>query len=244
MTASRQQKFGILFLIASNGLTAAVDAGAKYLTAELHSVQIVWGYFLAIFLLLLGYAAARRVPLRRTLRTKRFALQIARPAMLALTITVLFLGLTYIPLADATAISFTAPLFIAVLSVPILGERVGPHRWSAVIVGLVGVVIIIRPGGEIVHWAVFMPLISAVFFALFQIITRLLAATEDTFTTLFYTGAGGLFWISLVVPFFWQPITAAQIGIFAVIGLLGAGAHLCLVKAFAETEASLLAPFN
>ncbi len=94
LTASRQQNLGILFLIASNGLTAAVDAGAKYLTAELHSVQIVWGYFLAIFLLLLGYALARGMPLRRTLQTNRLALQIARPAMLALTITVLFLGLT------------------------------------------------------------------------------------------------------------------------------------------------------
>ena len=244
MTASRHQNLGILFLIAANGLTAAVDAVAKYLTSELHSVQIVWGYFVVIFLLFLGYAVARGVSLRRTLRTDRFALQIARPAMLVLTITMLFLGLTYIPLADATAITFMTPLFVTALSVPLLGEQVGPHRWGAVVIGLVGVVIIIRPGAEVIHWAVFMPLISAVFFALFQIMTRLLATTEDIFTILLYTGGGGLFWISLAVSFVWRPMTLTQIGIFVGMGLLGAAAHVCLVRAFAEAQASLLAPFN
>lgn len=234
----------MLFLIASNGLTASIDAVAKHLTAALHSIQIVWAYFLVINLLLIGYSFFRRIPLRQTLSTRRKPLQFARSAMLMLTITTLFVGLSYIPLADAIAISFMAPLFITALSGPVLGERVGVHRWAAVVVGLLGMLILIRPGSDVVHWGAFMPLLSAVFYALFQIMTRLLASTEETFTTLFYTSGGGLLWASMVVFFFWKPLSAEQICIFIGIGILGAAAHLCVIKAFQETQASVLAPFN
>ena len=95
------------------------------------------------------------------------------------SISSLFVGLTYLPLAEATAIGFVAPLFITVLSVPILKQKVGIHRWCAVIVGLVGVMIIVHPGGNFWHLVSIMPLIGALFFALFQILTRLLSTTEN-----------------------------------------------------------------
>ena len=112
------------------------------------------------------------------------------------------------------------------------------------LVGLGGVVVIIQPGSGVFHWAAVMPLCSGFFFALFQIMTRKLSTSDDWLTTLFYTGAGGLLWVSLAVGFFWRPLDLEHLGVFAVMGLLGATAHLFIVKALEAAEASLLAPFN
>ena len=106
--------------------------------------------------------------------TKRPIIQILCPAFLVCSISSLFVGLTYLPLAEATAIGFVAPLFITILSVPILKENIGIHRWSTILIGLAGIIIIIRPGGEFWQFASIMPLLGAMFFALFQILTRLL----------------------------------------------------------------------
>ena len=95
-----------------------------------------------------------------------------------------------------------------------------------------GVVIIVRPGTEFWHIASIMPLLGAFFFALFQIMTRLLSATENTYTTLFYTGLGGLGWSSLMVPFVWSPMLRIHFFVFFSIGIMGAIAHLCMISAF------------
>ena len=177
-------------------------------------------------------------------KTNKIVLQIIRPAFLICSISSLFLGLTYLPIAEATAIGFVAPLFITALSVPILREKVGIHRWSAVIIGFLGVIIIVRPGTEFWHIASIMPLLGAFFFALFQIFTRLLSATENTYTTLFYTGIGGLGWSSLMVPFVWSPMLRIHFFVFFSVGIMGAIAHLCMISAFDRAEASFLAPYN
>ena len=118
------------------------------------------------------------------------------------------------------------------------------HRWTAILIGFTGVIIIIRPGGEFWQFVSIMPLLGAIFFALFQIFTRLLSGTEKTFTTLFYTGLGGLGWSSILVPFVWVVPSQIHILVFLAIGTLGALAHLCMINAFDFAEASLLAPFN
>ena len=165
-------------------------------------------------------------------------------AFLICSISSLFIGLTYLPIAETTAIGFVAPLFITALSVPILKEKVGIHRWSAVVIGFLGVIIIVRPGTEFWHIASIMPLLGAFFFALFQIFTRLLSTTENTYTTLFYTGIGGLGWSSLMVPFVWSPMLRIHFFVFFSVGFMGAIAHLCMISAFDRAEASFLAPYN
>ena len=244
MTPVRHLHTGALFLVMSNGLTATVDAAAKYMSPNLHGVQVVWGYSLAIAVLVLGYAALRPEPFRHVFATTRPLLQLGRGAMLFVTISMLFVALAYMPLADVIAISFAGPLFITVLAVPLLSERVGPHRVAAVVVGLAGVAIVMRPGAGVFEWAALLALASALFFALFQIATRVLAATERPFTTLLYTAIGALACSSLAVPFFWAPISAFEAGVFAVIGVLGVGAHVCMIRAYEFTQASFLAPFN
>jgi drug/metabolite transporter (DMT)-like permease len=234
---------GIAFFITANFLTAAVDAVSKHLTGEMHALQIVCGYFTAITFFLLLYAAIRRMPLRQIYVTRRPALQILRAVSMVLTIGTLFAGLKYIPLADATAITFSAPLIIVALSAPVLGEKVGIHRWSAVVVGMVGVLIVIQPSTTM-HWAVLLPLAAAVGFAIFQIVTRQLTGTETTFTTLFYTSAGGALMSALLMIFVWIPLDLRQTAILFGIGALGVGAHICFFRAFVYAQASFLAPFN
>lgn len=235
---------GIVFLVIASGLTTSVDSVAKLWTDEIGGVQFAWGYFAANSVLLLTFAALRKAPIRSTLSTRRPVLQLARGAMLVGTISALFVGLNYLPLADVIVLSFATPLLLTVLAIPLLGERFSVHRLAAVIVGFLGVVVVLRPAASAWHWALTMPLISAVFFALFQIFTRKLAATENAITTLIYTGIGGLICSSVIVLFFWSPLNWTHAALFIGTGVLGVAAHLCMFRAYQLSEVTLLAPFN
>jgi len=235
---------GVLFFMIAIFFISVVDTICKLYTKEFHAIQIVWGYFLGINITLCVFFLIKGKKLSELKNTDRMILQLLRPAFLVCSISILFFCLKYLPLAEATAIGFAAPLFITVLSVPILKEKVGIHRWCAVVIGLVGVLIIIRPGGDFWQLVSIMPLLGALFFALFQILTKLLSVTEKTHTTLFYTGLGGLVWSSIIVPFVWVAPSQIDFLIFLATGFLGALAHLCMINAFNFAEASLLAPFN
>ena len=234
----------IFLFITAIFLISVVDTVCKFFTKDLHAIQIVWGYLIGINVTLWIFFFIKGEKLSKLLKSNRLVLQLIRPAFLICSISSLFFGLTYLPIAEATAIGFVAPLFITALSGPILGEKVGIHRWSAVIIGFLGVVIIVRPGTEFWHFASIMPLLGAFFFALFQIMTRLLSATENTYSTLFYTGLAGLGWSSLMVPFVWAPMFQIHFFVFFSIGIMGAIAHLCMISAFDRAEASFLAPYN
>ena len=123
-------------------LISVVDTVCKIFTRDLHSIQLVWGYFVGINLTLWVYFVFKGEKFSNLRTTEKPLLQILRPAFLVCSISSLFIGLTYLPIAEATAIGFVAPLFITALSVPILKEQVDLHRWAAVVVGLVGVVVI------------------------------------------------------------------------------------------------------
>ena len=233
---------GVLYMLASIGLISLVDTICKFYTDELHAVMLVWGYFVAITVFVGGYFAARRQ--FDLLRSAQPLLQIARAGFLVSSIACLFVSLTYLPIAEATVIGFTGPLFITALSVPFLGERVGWHRWLAVVVGLAGVLVMVRPGGAVWHWSASIALFGAMTFACFQLVTRRLASRDRHATTLLYTSIGGTAWASLMVPFFWTMPAPAHMVMFLIIGAMGAAAHLCMLQAFARAEASLLAPFN
>ncbi len=244
MQAQKNTQAGILFLLGAIGFITVVDTAAKFMTADLPPLELVWGYFLGIFICLLALAASKGGGLPRLLTTRRPMLHMGRAGFLVLSISLLFVALKYMSLADATAISFTSPLFITLLAIPVLGERVDRARWLAVFGGLIGVLVVVRPGSGLANWISMLPLLGAVSFAAFQIVTRLLASSENTFATLFYTGAGGLAWSSLALPFVWVTPEPVYWLAFLLQGALGVGAHLCMIKAFELAEASLLAPFN
>ena len=243
MTESRPF-LGIVFFIIANFLTASVNAIAKYLSVEIHALLVTWGYFVGMTVFVIGYATVKRMRPGEVFATQQLGLQLVRALMLVLTLWTLFVGLTYIPLADAVAIVFAAPLIITSLSGPLLGERVGLHRWGAVMVGLGGILFIVQPSGGVLGWVVLLPLASAIAFSLFQIVTRKMAGTESTFVTLFYSCAGATLLSTPVAVYFWSPLNGQQVAILLFAGALGAVAHFFTIRAFGLAQASFLAPFN
>jgi len=233
---------GILLLVASIGLITVVDATAKYLSPTFPAMQLTWGYFLGIVLHVGGWVALRGG--RAAVATTRLPLQLLRSALLVGSITCLFVGFRYLPLAETIAIAFMGPLFLVAASGPILGERVGARRWAAVLAGFAGVLVIVRPGSGLGHWAAFMPLLSAACFAGYQLTTRQLALSERVSATMFWTAAGGFAWSSLSLPFAWVAPEPVHWLVFVLLGSFGAAAHLLMIRAFQEAPASLLAPFN
>lgn len=244
MDEAAQRQRGIALMVLGMALVTAVDTTAKHLGAGLNPLQVVWGYYLGIVVPFLVWPLVRGVPLRQAFASRRPGLQMVRAMLLVFSLGCLFTALRYLPLAEATSISFAAPLFVTALSAPLLGERVGPHRWAAVVCGLAGVLVIIRPGVAVMHWAAVLPLISAVSFALYQILTRVLSRTDDLLPTLLFTGIGGALLTTPGALLVWSPPSGVQWLTMILMGFGGAGAHLCIVRAFTLSPASLLAPFN
>lgn len=175
-------------------------------------------------------------------RTHRLPLQVVR-ALLLVAMTFLFVAsLGFLPLAEATAINFLAPIVVTALSAVVLRESVGWHRWLAVFTGFIGMLIIVRPGGEVVNWGALLALGATFFFALYQIATRALAPTDPAATTLFYTALVGTAATSLIVPVFWVTPTAADFALMVMGGVMGGGGHYLLIHAYRHAEASLVAP--
>jgi len=233
---------GIGLLVAAELVFATLDTVAKHLSQELPVGMVVWGRYAFNFAFMLPFLLRRRPA--EVLRVQRLGLVLLRGLQLLAATGCFFTAIRYIPLADAVAIGFVAPLFVVALSVPLLGERVGPRRWTAVLIGLVGTLEIVRPGFAEVHWAYGLMIVLAFIFATFVINTRILTRTERPLAMLFYTTMVGAVGASLALPFVWQPPTVEQWGFMALMGALGGFSHLLLIHAYRVATASLLAPFQ
>ena len=235
---------GALWMLLGMSCIGIVDGVAKLLAVRLHGIEVAWGYFVASFVCAAVYAFAKRASRARPLRSRRPWLQAGRAACLVASLSCLFVSLNYLPLAEATAINFTGPLFIVALSGPLLGERVDLGRWLAVSAGMAGALIVVRPGAEVFHWASMLPLVGAFFFALLNIVTRLLRAADSTLTTLLHTFGVGSVLISLALPFVWVAPTSSECVVFAAAGVLGFAAHFSIVRSLELADASRVAPLN
>jgi drug/metabolite transporter (DMT)-like permease len=155
-----------------------------------------------------------------------------------------FLALQHLQLTQTVSIQFAAPLIIALLGGPLLGERIGPRRLAAVAVGFLGVLVITRPGLGGIHPAAIFSVIGAVCYALYNISTRFLAAHDSSATTVFYSNIGGALVMAAIVPFVWTaPPDALSWVLLVGTGLFGAVGHWLLILAHARAPASVLAPF-
>lgn len=240
----RPASAGVLWMIAGMSAIAIVDGVAKLLAGSLHGMQIAWGYFLVMLLCLLLVAGFTRTPPAQLVRSYRLRLQIARACCLVVSLSCLFFSLRYLPLAEATTIGFTAPLFIVALSGPLLGEQVRVSRWVAVLIGLVGTIIVMRPGLGLLHWSSMLALLGTFFFALFNIVSRKLGATDRPITTLFHTSAIGTALLTLAMPLVWVTPDAREWLIFASTGMLGLFAHYAMYRSLMLADASVVAPLN
>lgn len=221
-------------------MLSVLDATVKHLVQIYPLPMVAWArYFFHLATFGVWILAAHRAV---AVRTRRLRLQIVR-ALLLVAMTFLFVAaLGLLPLADATAINFLSPIVVTALSAVVLRESVGWRRWLAVTAGFVGVLIIVRPGADVVNWGALLALAATFFFALYQIATRALAPTDPAVTTLFYTALVGTAATSLVVPFFWVTPTPTDAALMVMGGVMGGGGHYLLIHAYRHAEASLVAP--
>jgi len=235
-------RLGIALMCAGLAFFGFGEACVKTLAKDYEILQVVWArytFHALVFLLIFS-----RSGIVSQMRTSRPFLHLARSVVLMLGTITFFTALIYLSLPEAVAINFAAPLLVTALSIPFLGEKVGRRRWAAIFVGFLGVLVIIRPGLGVMHWAAFLPLLTAICYACYQIMTRIAGRTEDTRTSLFWTSAVGVTVMSCIVPFFWKtPDAQAWIIMVATGALFGFG-HYLLIRAFEITPVSTLSPFH
>lgn len=222
------------------------DGTVKWLSADypIGEIMTLRGLFIFLPIALIAW----RMGGLRALEIRNLGAQGAR-AGLAMLSTVFYLtALAVMPIADIIAISFAGPLFLTMLATPLLGERVGWRRWTAVVVGFIGVVVMVRPGSGALQAVALLPVGSALMGALRDIITRRItsdmASAESSvailcFSSLVVTLAG-----LLTLPFGWRTPSLVDLGLLALSGFLIGAAHYLLIEAFRFAEAGLIAPFK
>ncbi len=219
-----------------------LDATAKWLSPQVGVVMVVWARYVTHLLLSLAVFNPWTVP--GLMRTSRPGLQILRSTLM-LAITVLnFTALLYLQLDQTVSLMFSSPFFVALFAGPLLGEWIGARRWAAILVGFTGIILVVRPGAGGIHPAALLCLAGAACYALYAIITRMLAATDKSATTLFYSALVGSIAASLPLPFAWHlPETPLAAIALVALGVFGGFGHFMLILAHNRAPAARLAPF-
>ena len=233
---------GIALILLSTIFLGSSDVTSKYLSATLPSVEIAWIRFL-VFLLIMIPAMVPGTKFY-ALPTGRLGLQLLRGAALLGSSLFFISGLRFLPIAEASATSFVSPLFVTALSIVFLGESVGLRRWLATAVGLLGVLIILRPGTSAFHAAAVFPLVSALCWALTLIMTRMLSGKDRATTTMIYAAVAGFCILSALVPLVWVAPTWHDVMFGILVGVASTAGQWIVVLAFRYAGASVLAPFS
>ncbi len=234
---------GIVAMLIAVGLFSLMDGGLKQLSAHYPAMQVAAIRGLSSLpLVLLWVAASGTVG---TLWKVRWPLHLLRGALSILMLSAFAYALKRMPMTGAYALFFVAPLLITALSVPLLGEKVGPRRWAAIAVGLLGVLVVLRPSGEgVLSWAGLAVLLAATGYALSAIMVRVLHRTDSSQSMVFWMllmtgfGAGALAWPG------WLPLQGADGWIIAGVGLSGFLGQVAITEAFRSGQASVVAPFE
>lgn len=233
---------GIAFMLLAVGLFTCMDALVKWLGDTYPVLQIV--FFRGLFAFIpLGVFLLRRGSLA-DLRTKRPFAHLVRALVGLSALSAFFYAYTQMPLANVIAISFAAPLFVTALSVPLLGEAVGARRWTAVIVGFVGVLIMVRPDRGVFEPVALIALGGTVCYALVMIFVRGLSRTETSGAIVFYYSVISTILVGTVLPFIWVTPTLEDFAVLAAVGLVGGMAQLAVTTAFRLANVAVVAPFD
>ena len=231
-----------LFLLA--GLFfSTLDATAKWLVRDHTLFLVVWARYLGQMVVVTPIAWHRGGG--GFWRTRHARMQLARSLCLVVATLCFFGALRFLPLAEASAITFLAPMFAILLSMPVLGEKPTRARWLAAIAGFAGILILVRPGSAVFHPATGLLVVAALSNALYQLLTRRLP-NDTPYTTLFYSALVGTAGLSLLLPFADLPseVTARDAMFLLLLGLLAGVGHWLLIGAFLAAPASLVAPFT
>ncbi len=223
-------------------LLTANDATSKYLVQSHPIGQVVGLRQASTLLVLIPYMIFfSRWSLLRVVDLRG---QLMRGTLFIIGSMLIVWSLGELPLATAITMLYISPIFMVILSVPLLGERISRHRWVAVIGGFAGVLIIMRPGGAGFQWALMLPLLAAMVNALRDVLTRKLARTETSISILFWSNiilmTGGF----MTLPMGWAPVSAHDAFWFVAAGIFNGTAHFCIIDALRTGEASALAPIR
>jgi drug/metabolite transporter (DMT)-like permease len=234
---------GILLMCAGVSLFPFMNAAVKLLGARYPANEIVWARFtghlivmLAVFLPQYGM---------RLFATRRPAVQIGRGLLMLIGNALFVVAIASVPLATASAIGFTAPLIVTALAVPLLREPVGLRRWSAVLVGFTGALVVIRPGGGFGDPMLVLLLLGSATHALYLIATRWVGHYDDPATSIVYSALLGSLLMTLALPFsFAWPRDGFDVAMLASLGLIGAAGHYLVIRAFRHGPAAVIAPLS
>ena len=215
----------------------------KLLTGLYPWQEVVWVRLVVHLILMCVLFLPRRG--LALLRTRAPMQQVMCSVGLLGSMVFFFSSAKYVGVTEAIAISFIAPLVVTFLAWPLLGERITVLRLASVVIGFVGVMIVIRPGSSVFQWASLMMLASAIFYALYQIVVRRVAAVDSPATTAFYCALGSTLAMSFIVPFHWQtPHNWGDVALMVSLGVSGGLGHYCVARAFSYAPANLIAPLN
>ena len=232
----------IIFNLLAWVMLPIMDGFAKYLSADLPVLQITWArYFFTVAFTFPIMFFFYRIQLKWSDKPK---LQIIRGLILLIANICFFYSISVISLAKALTLAFVAPLIVTAFSPMLLGEKVGFRRWSAVVIGFIGSLVVIRPGFVEINLASLAALGTGVMYGFYLIITRKLSTSDNPLLTLLLTGVVGAVIISCVMPFVWVNPTLNQWSMMAAIGVFACIGHLFLILSLKYADASKLAPFS
>lgn len=236
-------KLGISLMAVTMLIFAVQDGISQYLAREYNVFFIVmvryWFFALFVFIL----CSKQPGGLRKAISTKQPFLQVFRGTLLALEVIVMITSFTLLGLIESHAIFSIYPLLVAALSGPVLKEFVGWKRWSAIFIGFIGVMIILKPSNNVFSLEAIIPLVAALMFALYSLLTRYAARQDTSMTSFFWTGLIGAVVMSIVGSGYWialKPVDWAWLGLLCILACL---AHYLLIKCYELSEASSLQPF-
>ncbi len=207
----------VALIIATGTVLAGMDGFAKFLALGGPIIMVLWGrYFFHTVITFSSYGIKTRS--LQFLRARRPGLQLIRAISLFGATFFMYLAITRMPLGDAAAIQFLAPVLVTALSGVFLGEHVGPRRWMAIVFGFIGVLLVARPGSGVLGWNALLPLTTAVLLAIYMMMTRIIRNKDDPAATTFYSTALGALVLSVLVVFNWQALSYFQWGLMVAMG--------------------------
>ncbi len=236
-------RLGIMLMIATTFVFAMQDGISRHLAGEYNVFMVIMirYWFFAAFVM--SVAARKAGGLRAAAKTSQPVLQAFRAVLLVTEICVMVLAFTILGLIESHAVFTCYPLLVAALSGPVLGEKVGWRRWTAIGVGFVGVLIILQPGFGVFRIEAIVPLIAALLFALYGLLTRYAARKDSTATSFFWTGTVGSIAMTSIGIWFWEPMTGPDWGWMGLLCITGALGHWLLIRCYEVAEASAVQPF-
>ena len=235
---------GILFIIAAVSCLSLMDGVTRYLTDYYNVIAINMFRYFFLFLFVISINSIGNKSIIIVSKSKFKFIQILRGAILAVEMCFAHYLFLKIGLIETHAIFASCPLMVAFLSVFFLKEKVGWKRWSAILIGFIGILIMLRPGSKVFDPLSLIALACALAFAVYQILTRYVSSEDSPDTSLFYTGITGFVILGTIGPFFYNSIENSHWLFLLAICMLGAGGHFLMINAFKYSEASILQPFT